>query len=151
MRGEPQPEPRQTLFTEEEYGVLKELAMEAAFVEDEETGRSHFEGDTEYVILTNFRFMPNSLRLKAGTLTRIRLGNPSLVTHYFGGEEFFRYGAEIVNVADSDIPTTHYHVPVWSHGVRDLYLFIKEPGEYRLDCYVPIHRDQGMTGTIIVE
>ncbi len=133
------------------YALQREEAINQALVFDELTGSFSFSGETHYIIATSFRFDPDTLFLRAGSLVRLRLGNPSLISHYFGGEEFFRYGAEIVDLFGEDTPVNRHHIEVPPHQVVDLYLFIKDPGEYRMDCFVPAHRLEGMVGAIVVE
>ena len=73
-------------------------ALNEALVAGEAGEGLLFRGPTEYVYLSDFQFDPATIRLKSGTVTRIRLENIAWVTHYFGGEAFFERGAEIVNI-----------------------------------------------------
>jgi len=134
-----------------EYQARREQALQGAVRVNEQTGQQEFTGHSEYVILSDFQFSPSTLRFKSGSLVRVRLSNTALVTHYFGGEEFFRLGAEPVNLLGSYVPSGQHHVPVAPYTDRDIYLFIKDPGVYLLDCFVPNHRVAGMVGQLIVE
>ncbi len=142
---------QQALHSEAQYAELKQQAIERAVAVDPITGEPTFIGATEYVILTNFEFSPDQIRLKSGSITRIRLSNSAWVTHYFGGHKFFGLGAEVVNLLESDIPEQQQHIPVSPFTERDIYLFVKDPGQYPLNCFVPNHRKAGMEGVLIVE
>lgn len=135
----------------DEYRELRRQALAGVVQVNEVTGQKEFVGPTEYVILSDFQFSPTELRFKSGTVVRVRLSNTALVTHYFGGEEFFRIGAEPVNLMGSFVPRGQHHIPVAPLTDRDIFLFIKDPGEYLLDCFVPNHRAAGMVGQLIVE
>ncbi|MEH6812993.1 MAG: hypothetical protein V7677_10735 [Motiliproteus sp.] len=132
------------------YQSAKTDAIAAVIVRNKETGVEEYIGETTVVYLSDFNFSPNEFRFKSGTVTRIRLKNVAWVTHYFGGKEFFAEGADIVNILGSKIPSQQ-HVPASPYVTRDLYLYIKKPGEYPLSCFVPNHRIEGMTGRLIVE
>lgn len=141
-----QPDPQAAL-----YQQRREQVIQGAVRVNELTGQKEFVGHSEYVILSDFQFSPATLRFKSGDIVRVRLSNTALVTHYFGGEEFFRRGAEPVNLLGSYVPEGQHHVPVAPYTDRDIYLFIKQPGVYLLDCFVPNHRTAGMVGQLIVE
>lgn len=142
---------QQALYSQTQYAQLKQRAIEQSLVVDAATGQLSFVGDTEYVILSDFQFSPERIQLKSGTITRIRVSNTAWVTHYFGGHKFFELGAEVVSLMDSDIPEHQRHIPVSPFTERDIYLFVKDPGEYPLNCFVPNHRKAGMEGVLIVE
>ncbi|MEH6471650.1 MAG: hypothetical protein V7752_10380 [Halopseudomonas sp.] len=139
------------LLSETEYSAQRQQALERALVVDPDSGATRFVGDTVYVIMSDFQFDPNQIRLKAGAITRIRLSNSAWVTHYFGGDEFFQNGAEVVSILGSNVPPNQNHIPVPPFTERDLYLYAKDPGEYPLNCFVPNHRNAGMKGVLIVE
>lgn len=141
----------QPLRSEAAYREQRQQAMAGAVRVNEHTGQKEFVGQTEFVILSDFEFSPAQLHFRSGTLVRVRLSNVALVTHYFGGEEFFRLGAEPVNLLGSFVPRGQHHIPVAPLSERDLFLFIKDPGDYLLDCFVPNHRVAGMVGRLIVE
>jgi len=138
-------------LTPAEYRARLEQALQGAVRVNEVTGQKEFTGPSEYVILSDFQFSPSAVRFKSGTVVRVRLSNTALVTHYFGGQEFFRLGAEPVNLLGSYVPAGQHHIPVAPYTDRDIYLFIKDPGTYLLDCFVPNHRAAGMVGQLIVE
>ncbi len=129
----------------------RQEALAQALSIDPDTGVYRFVGETHYVIMSNFQFSPSLIRLQSGAVVRIRLSNSSWVTHYFGAVEFFSKGAEVVNVLESKIPPGQHHIPVAPFTERDLYLFVKEPGEYPINCFLPSHRKEGMYGRLIVE
>ncbi len=145
------PAVQRALHSEVEYSRLKQQAIEQALAIDPVSGQSRFVGHSEYVILSNFQFTPSLIRLKSGTITRIRLSNIAWVTHYFGGQAFFQSGAEVVNLLGAMVPSNQHHIPVSPFTERDIYLFVKDPGEYPLSCFVPNHRNAGMVGQLIVE
>ncbi|WP_210395940.1 hypothetical protein [Motiliproteus sediminis] len=135
----------------DEYRALREQALQGVVQVNEVTGQKEFVGATEYVILSDFQFSPAELHFRSGTVVRVRLSNTALVTHYFGGEEFFRLGAEPVNLMGSFVPRGQHHIPVAPLTDRDIFLFIKDPGVYLLDCFVPNHRAAGMVGRLVVD
>ncbi|WP_207060852.1 hypothetical protein [Motiliproteus sp. SC1-56] len=139
---------REPLLTEDQYAEGKRRALAKAVKAVEGRGLV-FNGETEYVYLSDFQFDPSVIRFRAGTITRVRLNNIARVTHYFGGEEFFQYGAEVVNILGTDVPTID-HIPVPPLSSRDIYLYIKDPGRYSLHCFVPTHQRQGMEGILEV-
>lgn len=145
------PPVKQPLRSEAEYQRLQQQALTGVVKVNELTGLQEFAGPTEYVIMSDFQFTPDILRFRSGTIVRVRLSNTALVTHYFGGEEFFRLGADTVNLQGSLVPKGQHHIPVNPLTDRDIYLFLKDPGTYLLDCFVPNHRIAGMIGQIIVE
>ena len=140
------PEPQ----ADDRFAEQRRLAIANALTRDPASGEESFRGETVYVILSDFRFDPERIPLKAGQITRVRLSNTAWVTHYFGGDEFFRQGAEVVNLLGSNVPPSQHHIPVPPFTERDLYLFAKQPGEYPLNCFVPTHRKAGMDGVLIV-
>lgn len=141
-----QPDPQEAAYQQRREQVMKDAVRV-----NELTGQKEFVGTSEYVILSDFQFSPATVRFKSGEIVRVRLSNTALVTHYFGGEAFFERGAEPVNLLGSYIPEGQHHLPVAPYTDRDIYLFIKRPGVYLLDCFVPNHRTAGMVGQLIVE
>lgn len=129
----------------------RQAALERVLIADPETGAYRFTGETHYVIMSDFQFDPNMILLQSGTVVRIRLSNSAWVTHYFGAAEFLQKGAEVVDVLGSQVPPGQHHIPVAPFTERDLYLFVKDPGEYPLSCFVPSHRKAGMYGRLVVE
>jgi uncharacterized cupredoxin-like copper-binding protein len=147
------PEPRQpeppALLTQDEYTAQREAAILKHMVWNEDVQELEFGGRTLHVSLSDFKFVPSIIRFKSGTVIRIRLKNTGLQLHYFGGKEFFRRGADIVNIFGTKVPN-QLNIPVPAFTTRDVYLFIKDPGEYPLSCFVPNHRADGMKGTLLV-
>ena len=129
----------------------REQALARVLQRDAVTGELEFVGETHYVILSDFQFDPDVIRLKSGTVARIRLSNASWIMHYFGAEDFLKKGAEWIDVLGSNVPSGQHHVPVAPFTERDLYLYIKTPGEYPLSCFVPNHYKAGMRGALVVE
>jgi uncharacterized cupredoxin-like copper-binding protein len=146
------PEPTPEAFTEDPYfQAHKSEALADVIKLDKQNVPKEFVGKTIDVYLSNFKFDPDKISLKSGTITRVRVYNIAWVTHYFGGEKFFAQGAEVVNLFASKVPPGQYHIPVTPFTSRDIYLYAKEPGEYLLNCYVTSHRIEGMSGVLIVE
>lgn len=138
------------LLTADEYAAQREAALLKSMVWNEQLQELEFSGRTEHVTLSDFKFTPAKIHLKSGTVIRIRLKNVGLTLHYFGGKGFFGRGADIVDTFGAIVPN-QLNIPVPAYTSRDVYLFIKDPGEYPLSCFVPIHHAMGMTGTLTVK
>ncbi len=139
---------RQALHDAAFYRDQRQQALALVTETDPQSGASVFRGETIRVTLANFFFDPNVITLKAGQVVRLRLENPARMTHYFGGDDLFTLGGELLSVFDSKVPPGQHHIPVPPEQSRDLYLYVKDPGDYVLDCFVPVHRQLGMTGRI---
>ena len=139
------------LHADESNSAQRQHAIEQVQEVNPETGEVSFSGETIYVIMSDFQFTPDLIRLKSGAVTRIRLSNTAWVTHYFGAAEFFQRGAEIVNILESTVPAGQHHIPVAPFSERDVYVLVKAPGEYPLSCHVPNHLKAGMQGMLVVE
>lgn len=142
---------REPLQSPETYEQLRQQAIDSVFIQNPDKSEPEFIGEKLEVNLDNFKFSPNEVHLKAGTITQIKLSNASLNLHYFGGRDFFNYGAEVIRFTQSNAPPGFTHIPVAANSSRIVYLFAKDPGEYPLNCNVPSHSLLGMKGTLFVE
>jgi uncharacterized cupredoxin-like copper-binding protein len=147
----PRQQKKQPLQSPEAYVLLRQQAIDSAFIQGPDKSEPEFIGDRLEVHLANFKFNPSELHLKAGAITQIEIFNTSLIMHYFGGRDFFDVGAEIIRFTDFKVPSGLTHIPVASKTSRIVYLFAKDPGEYSIDCFVPMHTLLGMKGTLFVE
>ncbi len=130
------------------YRHQRQQALAVVTATDPESGDPVFRGETIRVTLANFFFDPDIITLKAGQVVRLQLENPARMTHYFGGSDLFTLGAELLPVFGSQVPAGQQHIPVAPEQSRDIYLYVKDPGDYVLDCFVPAHRQLGMTGRV---
>lgn len=151
----PPPEPQSSpspALPEPRPSVPPESRIQAAVAKaNQGSGEGqHFTGRSYEVLLSDFEFTPAHLRFPLGEVVRVRLINTALVTHYFGGEAFFREAAVALDLFGSKIPPRLHHIPVAPLDHRDLYLYLHKAGRYPLSCFVPNHRKAGMTGILEV-
>lgn len=99
------------------------------------------------ITLSNFKFRPGEIHLKAGEPTRMRLVNRSGSSHSFSAPEFFR----AVRVRPEDASSiVGGSISVAPHGEM-VVVFIPEAGRFRVECGNHLHKAKGMTGAIVVE
>jgi plastocyanin len=103
-------------------------------------------GGTVTVRLSNFAFDPEHLRLKAGTLVRLRFVNESDGGHDFSAPQF---------LAASSFPPgspapVDGAVEVASHQTVEIALTPNVPGTYPFECTHLLHSSFGMNGTVEV-
>lgn len=99
------------------------------------------------VELTNFRFDPQALHLRAGVPIVLRLHNGASGGHNFTAVEFF----SSAKVSQSSAAAVHNGtVEVPKHGTVDISL-MPSAGSYRLRCSHTFHSAFGMKGVIRVD
>ena len=101
---------------------------------------------TAAVDLTNFKFTPAQVELKASRPTILQLRNDSSGGHNFSAPEFF--AAAHVDPASAGL-IRDGKVEVPAHATVRLAL-TPAAGQYPLKCSHPFHSTFGMKGTIIV-
>ena len=99
---------------------------------------------TVTVVLSNFDFSPDHLRLSAGVPVRLRLVNESGGGHDFSAPGFFAAS----NVLPGGAAPSGGAVAVGSHRTEEVLLVPRTPGTYRLECTHFLHSVFGMHGTI---
>jgi plastocyanin len=101
---------------------------------------------TVAVTMSNFKFEPNSLQLRAGVPTVIHLVNTAGGGHNFTAPQFFA----AARVAPASQPLVHDGtVEVPKHSAVDVEL-VPAAGQYPLKCSHTLHSAFGMKGTITV-
>jgi plastocyanin len=101
---------------------------------------------TATVDLTNFKFTPAQIELKANRLITLQLRNDSSGGHSFSAPAFFAAAhldpasARLINEGRVEIP---------AHATVQVAL-TPAAGQYPLKCGHPFHSTFGMKGTIIV-
>ncbi len=98
------------------------------------------------VDLTNFRFTPSQIQLRAGAPTVLQLRNDSSGGHNFAAPAFF--AAARVDPASAGL-IRNGRVEVPAHATVQITL-TPAAGQYPLKCSHAFHATFGMTGTIIV-
>ncbi|MCU7944695.1 MAG: hypothetical protein KZQ87_18660 [Candidatus Thiodiazotropha sp. (ex Cardiolucina cf. quadrata)] len=110
---------------------------------------------TVTVELSEYRYTPDSLRLKTGIPYKMELLNRGRVKHYFTAPEFFRAIAtrKVQSNRDGEIKAPYFTVlEMMSNGGQlDLYFVPVRKGVYEVSCTIPGHTEQGMLGRLIVE
>jgi plastocyanin len=98
------------------------------------------------VQLSNFKFVPGMIQLRAGTPTILRLQNASGGGHNFSAPEFFA-AARVEASSVAAIRNGTVEVP--RRGAVDISL-VPAAGSYKLKCTHTFHSTFGMKGTILV-
>jgi uncharacterized cupredoxin-like copper-binding protein len=101
---------------------------------------------TTAVDLTNFKFTPAQIQLRANTPVILQLRNDSSGGHSFSAPAFF--AAARVNPASAGL-ISKGRVEVPAHAAVQVAL-TPAAGQYPLKCTHPFHATFGMKGTIIV-
>lgn len=99
------------------------------------------------VVLSNFKFMPQTIVLDRGKPYILRLHNTSAGGHDFTAPGFF--GAASITPADRKW-ITDGEVEIPPGQVREIRLSAPSAGRYKVKCTHRFHKLLGMTGTIIV-
>ncbi len=98
------------------------------------------------VELSNFKFTPNAIQLRAGAPVTLHLQNASGGGHNFSAPEFFAAArldprsATLVRNGTVEIP---------GRGAVNIAL-VPAAGSYRVKCTHTLHSTFGMKGTIVV-
>jgi plastocyanin len=100
------------------------------------------------VTLSNFKFTPDPLNLRAGQSYRIHFTNSSTGGHNFVAKEFF--AASDVAAADR-AKVAKGAIDLGSGESVDVTLTPTKPGTYASHCSHFMHASFGMKGTIIVQ
>lgn len=98
------------------------------------------------VQLSNFLFTPNSIQLRAGSQTTLRLQSASRGGHNFSAPEFFA-AAKIDPGSAAYVRNGAVEVP--GRGAVNITL-VPAAGTYRLKCTHTLHSAFGMKGRIQV-
>ncbi len=98
------------------------------------------------VTLSNFRFSPNAIQLRAGVPTTFHLQNASHGGHNFSAPEFFA-AAKIDPKSGSYVRNGTVEVP--AGGTVNVTL-VPAAGSYSLRCTHTLHSTFGMKGRIVV-
>jgi plastocyanin len=101
---------------------------------------------TVAVTMSNFKFEPGTLQLRAGVPTVLHLVNTAGGGHNFTAPQFFA----AARVAPASQPLVHGGtVEVPKHAAVDIEL-VPAAGQYPLKCSHTLHSTFGMKGTIVV-
>jgi uncharacterized cupredoxin-like copper-binding protein len=128
--------------------ILTPLAALAACSAEQSASntRSVSDGGTVTVVLSNFSFEPDHIRLKAGKPVRLHLVNESNGGHNFSTPTFFAASSFPPGLSAPGGGA----VDVASHQAVDIALVPRQPGTYQLKCTHTLHDLFGMTGAIEV-
>jgi len=105
------------------------------------------EFETITVHLSNFSFMPDRLRLRAGVLVRLHIVNDSTRGHNFSAPALFLLASGFPDGA----PPASGKVEVGPNQSEDILLVPRAPGTYKFECTHFLHSLFNMTGSIVVE
>ncbi len=105
------------------------------------------EFETITVHLSNFRFAPDLLRLRAGVPVRLHIVNDSTGSHNFSSPALFLLASSFPDGA----PPASAKVEVGPKGSEDVVFVPRAPGTYKVECTHFLHSLFGMTGHIVVE
>lgn len=104
-------------------------------------------GASVTVDLSNFKFSPSAIHLRAGVPVVLHLHNSSSGGHSFSAPKFF----SAANLNATAVPLVHEGiVEVPKKSVVDLVL-VPAAGHYALKCTHTLHSAFGMKGDIIVD
>ena len=139
---------------------LTALIAEFAEHDDAHVDDDHEEDDgdmrTIRVVMNEFSFDPDEIRVKVGERVRLLLVNEGAVLHDITTDDF-------QGTAESTGDTVHghddrgsadandFHAALESGGTSELEFVAEAAGTFELFCSVPGHRQAGMTATLIVE
>jgi plastocyanin len=105
------------------------------------------EFETITVHLSNFAFVPDRLRLRAGVPVRLHIVNDSSRGHNFSAPALFLLGSSFPDGA----PPASGKVEVGPNGSENILLVPRAPGTYKLECTHFLHNLFSMAGSIVVE
>jgi uncharacterized cupredoxin-like copper-binding protein len=100
------------------------------------------------VTLSDYKFTPSTITLKAGQPTILRLKNEADQPHEFGAPEFF--AKAVVRAADAKSVNKEGEAELMGHTQKDIGL-VPKAGVYHLQCNKPGHAKLGMQGSINVK
>ena len=103
-------------------------------------------GETVTVVLSNFSFDPDHIRLRAGEPVRLQLVNESDGGHNFSAPAFFA-GSSFPPGSSAPVGG---EMEVGSRQTVEIALVPRKPGTYPLKCTHSLHALFGMTGAIEV-
>jgi len=98
------------------------------------------------VTLSNFKFQPQALQLRAGVPTVLHLVNTAGGGHNFTAPEFFA-AARVAPSSQAYVRQGKVEIP--KHSAVDV-LLTPAAGQYRLKCTHTLHSAFGMKGVIVV-
>lgn len=98
------------------------------------------------VTLSNFKFAPQIVQLRAGQPVVLHIVNTASGRHNFAAKAFF--DAATIRPADAAI-IDHGTIEIGGHQSVDIGL-VPITGQYPLKCTHAFHKMFGMTGTIVV-
>ena len=111
--------------------------------------------ETLTVTLDEHSFDPSELRFKAGKASKLQLKNSGKKDHYFTAEKFFRAVAwrKVMVDRQGEIKAPYFTAfePLKNGGQVDLYFVPVTQGSYEVICTIDDHKQQGMTGTQVIE
>jgi plastocyanin len=93
--------------------------------------------------LSNYKFMPSTLRLRAGEPVVLRLVNASTSTHSFDAPDFFAAARSVSG------PVHNGDVMLEAHETAAIRI-TPAAGTYHVHCDRPFHAMFGMRGQIVV-
>jgi uncharacterized cupredoxin-like copper-binding protein len=99
------------------------------------------------VDLSNFKFQPNQIHLKAGESVRLHLVNAASGGHNFTAPDFFAHAR--IEPADAKA-VVDGSVEIDGRQSRDIVL-VPARGTYKLRCTHAFHKMFGMSGEIVVD
>ena len=100
------------------------------------------------VTLADYKFIPPTIQLRAGTPVILRLVNAAGQPHEFAAPEFFK--SATVRPSDAKSINKEGEAEVAGGKQVDIAL-VPKAGTYHLQCNKPGHAILGMEGTIVVK
>lgn len=111
-------------------------------------GRPDFShANVAVVAVSDFKFMPSTIHLRAGQPVILRLSNNAAEAHDFAAPAFFARAA--IRPSDAAM-IRNGEIEMEARQTRAVGL-VPVAGRYSLQCNKPGHAAMGMTGTIIVD
>ncbi len=111
--------------------------------------------ETLTVTLDEHSFDPSQLRFKAGKAYKLQLKNIGKKDHYFTAEKFFRAVAwrKVMVDKQGEMKAPYFTAfePLKNGGQIDLYFVPVTQGSYEVICTIDDHKQQGMSGTLVIE
>jgi plastocyanin len=124
------------------------LAGTTAAAQPSDSGIDWSQAEVVEVVMTNFKFTPETVTLQQGQPYRLRLVNQSSRGHSFASPAFF----ETATVQSEDVAIVNRGaVEVRKQQTQELRLVPRTAGTYQLKCSHFLHAGSGMKGLIIIE
>ena len=106
------------------------------------------------IVMRDFSFDPNQIRVKVGETVRLRMINDGTVLHDITAVDFTGQaqgeGADL-HEHNGHAAASIFHTAANPSDTATLVFTATQAGEFSLFCSVPGHQELGMVATLIVE